>query len=136
MDESATATFGHLNLILDGQSLAAPAAGKPDQGETVMDNFVMWVTATTVSILAWWAYREYFQKVPLFELEEQKSVLRTAEWLPDSDQTELFAKGIRGITRHEWKTIKRRAEKEVSRHLGAQNLTPAAWASLNSQLRK
>ncbi len=101
-----------------------------------MDNFLVWMAATAAVILALWAYREYFQKVPLFELEEQKSVLRTAEWLPEADQTELFAKGIRGITRHQWRTIKRQAEKEVSRHLGAQNLAPAAWASLNSQLRK
>ena len=101
-----------------------------------MDKFILWIGATAAVVLLVWAYREYFQKVPLFELEEQKSVLRTAEWLPDSDQTELFAKGIHGITRHQWKTIKRRAEKEVSRHLGAQNLTPAAWAALNSPLRK
>jgi hypothetical protein len=101
-----------------------------------MDNFLVWMAATAAGILASWAYREYFQKVPLFELEEQKSVLRTAEWLSDADQTELFAKGIRGITRHKWKTIKRQAEKEVSQHLGAQNLTPAARASLNSQLGK
>ena len=100
------------------------------------DSQILWGATALLGLSSAWVYYQFFQKVPLFELEEQKSVLRTAAWLPDDEQTTLFATGIRGITRHEWKSIKRRVSKEVSKHLGAQDLTMSSWHSLNGQLEK
>ena len=84
----------------------------------MIDNFMLLVATSAAGVGAAWVYREYVQKVPLFDLEEPAQVFQTAAWLPDREQHDLLTIGVDGITRHQWKTVKQRVMKEVNRQLG------------------